>query len=49
MGVKGLNCLVFPMGRYSTLFIEGVGSGLQRGGSSMKFWSNGGGTRLLNL
>ena len=22
---------------------------LQRGGSSMKFWSNGGGTRLLNL
>ena len=27
----------------------GGGLGLQRGGSSMKFWSNGGGSRVLNL
>ena len=40
--------------REGTLFIErgggGVdGLGLQRGGSSVKFWSNGGGSRILNL
>ena len=40
----------FPMGRY--LIGGGGGSGqlgLKRGGSSIKFWSNGRGTRLLNL
>ena len=38
-----------PMGRYVIFFFGGGGSGqlgLQRGGSSMKLWSNGRGTRL---
>ena len=34
-------------GRY--VIYWGGGLGLQREGSSMKFWSNGGGSRLLNL
>ena len=36
-------------GRYVIYWRGGSGLGLQRGGSSMKFWSNGGGSRLLNL
>ena len=49
MGVKGFNCLVFLW--EGTLFIGGGGGGgqlgLQRGGSSMKFWSNGKGDKAF--
>ena len=39
----------FDLGKVRYLLGGGGGGGLQRGRSSMKFWSNGGGSRLSNL
>ena len=46
-GSERLHCLLFL---WEGTLLGGNGQlGLQTGGSSMKFWSNGRGTRLLNL